>query len=163
MNALSGEEVLAWVDTTSENWLRLLREHPEALELPCDVMAVGTVARLLQHIVAVELRYVQRLAEVEQSSYDEVGYGSAEEIYATHARAMGMWRELMSRKGFDWEERIRFMTRSAGEMESPRRTVLVHALMHSIRHYAQLATLVRQHGIQPGWAMDYLFMGATRL
>jgi uncharacterized damage-inducible protein DinB len=32
--------------------------------------------------------------------------------------------------------------------------------MHSIRHYAQLATLVRQHGFQPTWPMDYLFTAA---
>jgi hypothetical protein len=34
--------------------------------------------------------------------------------------------------------------------------------MHGIRHYAQLATLVRQHGVAPDWPMDYLFMGARR-
>jgi len=40
--------------------------------------------------------------------------------------------------------------------------VLFHALLHGIRHYAQLATLVRQHGIKPEWPMDYLFMGMER-
>jgi uncharacterized damage-inducible protein DinB len=39
----------------------------------------------------------------------------------------------------------------------------VHVLMHSIRHYAQLATLMRQHGIKPDWPGDYLFMQATAL
>ncbi len=42
-------------------------------------------------------------------------------------------------------------------MQATRRSELVHTLMHSIRHYARLATLVRQHGIQPDWAMDYMF------
>ncbi len=35
-------------------------------------------------------------------------------------------------------------------------------MTHGIRHYAQLATLVRQHGVTPDWPMDYLFMGARR-
>jgi len=30
--------------------------------------------------------------------------------------------------------------------------------MHSIRHYAQLATLARQNGFKPDWPMDYLYM-----
>ncbi len=137
MNALSGEELLAWVDTTSERWLELLKEHPEALELPCDVMAVGTVARLLQHVVAVELRYAQRLSGEPESPYEEIGYGSPEEIFRTHGRAMGMLRELVGREGYEWEERISFATRSAGMMVATRRTVFVHTLMHSVRHYAQ--------------------------
>ena len=40
-----------------------------------------------------------------------------------------------------------------------RRTILVHLAMHGIRHYAQLATIVRQQGVKPDWGMDYLFMG----
>ncbi len=163
MTALTGEEMMAWVDRTAEGWLALLNEHPEALAIECDVMAVGTVAKLLQHIVAVELRYAQRLAEQPESSYDEVGYGTAEEIFATHRRAMELLRGVMQREGMDWEEQMSFATRSAGTLKASRRTVLVHTLMHSIRHYAQLATLVRQHGVKPGWPMDYLFMGAQRV
>ena len=162
MIALSGEELLAWVNTTSGNWRKLLTEHPEALDLPCDVLDVETAARLLQHIVAVELRYAQRLAGEAETSYDDVKYGSAEEIFETHARAMGMLRPLLAKEAGWWEERISFQTRSMGELRASRRTVLVHLLMHSVRHYAQLATLVRQHGIKPGWAMDYLMMGAER-
>lgn len=162
MEALSGEEMVAWVDRTSMGWRNLLSEHPEVMGFACDVMGVGTVAKLLQHIVAVELRYAQRLLEVAESSYDEVPYGTPEEIYRTHDRAMGMLRDLMEQDGLDWEERIRFQTRRAGELTASRRTVLVHTLMHSIRHYAQLATTVRQQGIAPGWPMDYLFMGAGR-
>lgn len=159
MNALSGDELLAWVDRTSEGWRGLVREHPEALAIECDVMNVGTVARLLQHIVAVELRCAQRLAGVPESSYEEVGYGSGEEIFVTHTRAMEMIRDLLEKENFDLEEQIRFATRSMGELTASRRTVL----MHSTRHYAQLATMVRQHGIAPGWPMDYLFMAAERV
>ena len=91
------------------------------------------------------------------------GYGSVEEIYATHDRAMQLLREQIARPETDWEERIEFQTRSAGVMRASRRTVLVHALMHTVRHYAQLATLVRQNGVKPGWPMDYLFMEVERV
>jgi uncharacterized damage-inducible protein DinB len=36
-------------------------------------------------------------------------------------------------------------------------------VLHSIRHYAQLATLVRQHGYKPTLPGDYLFMGIERI
>jgi uncharacterized damage-inducible protein DinB len=56
---------------------------------------------------------------------------------------------------------LAFSTRSAGVLKASRRTVFVHLLMHSIRHYAQLATIVRHNGVKPDWGMDYLLMGAT--
>jgi uncharacterized damage-inducible protein DinB len=36
-------------------------------------------------------------------------------------------------------------------------------MLHSIRHYGQLATLVRREGIKPNWAMDYLMMDMERV
>lgn len=161
MNALSGEQLLAWVEVTSTEWRALLTAHPEALAFPCDLRETESVAQALQHIVAVELRYAQRLADLPQSDYAVIPYGSVDEIYRTHDMAMTLYRELLARADFDWEQIVEFQTRSAGTLKSSRRTILVHALMHSIRHYAQLATLVRQHGVKPGWQMDYLFMGAT--
>ena len=68
-----------------------------------------------------------------------------------------MLRELLA-SDLDWNGKFNFVTRSRGPARSSRKSVLFHALMHSIRHYAQLATLVRQSGIKPGWPMDYLFM-----
>jgi uncharacterized damage-inducible protein DinB len=43
------------------------------------------------------------------------------------------------------------------------RTILLHALLHAMRHYAQLSTLVRQAGFATGFASDYLLMDAERV
>ena len=75
---------------------------------------------------------------------------------------MKMYRELLA-SGLDWDGKFDFVTRSMGPMRGSRKTILFHALLHAIRHYAQLATLVRQHGIKPGWQMDYLMMGVERV
>jgi uncharacterized damage-inducible protein DinB len=160
--ALSGEELMAWVEKTSERWVGLVGAHPEALAFPCDVRETQTVMELLQHIVAVEMRYAQRLRGVAESEYEEFSLTSVEELYRKHDEAMAMLRDLLPKGEGFWEETIAFQTRSMGVLYASRRTVFVHTLMHSIRHYAQLATLVRQRGVTPDWAMDYLFMGATR-
>jgi uncharacterized damage-inducible protein DinB len=163
MTALTGEELVAWVERTAQGWRKVVSEHPEALSFPCDVRESKSVAELLQHIVAVELRYAQRLDSMSETPYEQIPFDSGEALYATHLRAMTMIRELLGRGSSFWEESIDFATRSAGTIRATRRTVLVHMLMHSIRHYAQLATLVRQLGIAPGWPMDYLFMGAKAI
>lgn len=159
---LTAEEMLAWLEKTSTNWHALVEAHPEILELPCDVREVSTAGGLLQHIVAVELRYAERLAGLPASDYAAVAFDSSDAIYATHQRAVELFRQQLE-TDVDWNERMEYMTRSLGMLRSSRKSVLFHAILHSIRHYAQLATLVRQHGISPGWPMDYLFMDAERV
>ena len=154
---LTTTELIAWLDTTSTRWQNLLNAHPELLSMPCDIMGVGTVAQLLQHIVAVELRYAERLADLPVSDYAAIPFDNVESLYATHDRALAILRQLLA-SNIDWSQSIEFATRAMGPARSTRRTILFHALFHSIRHYAQLATLARQHGIKPDWSMDYLFM-----
>jgi uncharacterized damage-inducible protein DinB len=150
---------MAWVERTSSGWRELLAAHPEALSLPCDVRETTSVAQLLQHIVAVELRYAERLAGLAETPYEAVPFGSVEAIFAIHHQAMELLKQLDDREQAFWQEWVEYATRRGGSIRSTRRTAFVHLLMHSIRHYAQLATLVRQHGIAPNWQMDYLMMG----
>jgi uncharacterized damage-inducible protein DinB len=160
--ALTADEMLAWLEKTSTNWRALVEAHPEILSMPCDVMGVGTVGGLLQHIVAVEVRYAEQLSGLPPTEYAAIPFDSAPAIYATHGRAMRKFRALLD-SDMDWNEDFEFVTRSMGPMRASRKTVLFHALLHGVRHYAQLATLVRQHGINPGWQMDYLMMGVERV
>ena len=159
---LTAEETLVWLEKTSANWRALIEAHPEVLAFPCDVMGVSTVGGLLQHIVAVELRFAERLAGLPATDYAAIPFDSAEAIYATHGLAMALFRDQLA-SAVDWGERMEFVTRSMGTFRTSRKTILFHALLHGIRHYAQLATLVRQRGIKPEWQMDYLLMEVERV
>ena len=150
---------MAWVERTSSGWRELLAAHSEALAFPCDIRETQSVGELLQHIVAVELRYAERLSGLAETPYETVGFDSVETIYAAHDTAVALLQKLDVQEESFWEEWIEFSTRRGGMLRSTRRTIFVHLLMHSIRHYAQLATLLRQRGIAPDWAMDYLPMG----
>jgi uncharacterized damage-inducible protein DinB len=158
---LTTHELLAWLEKTSTGWQEVLSAHPELLTTPCDITGINTVAQLLQHIVAVELRYAERLADLPVSDYANIPYDSAASIYATHTRAVAILNDLLA-SDTDWDATIEFTTRTMGPARSTRKTMLFHTLLHSIRHYAQLATLARQHGIKPHWPMDYFFMNIER-
>lgn len=162
MVAITGIELLDWVEETSRGWKKLIAAHPEILTFPCDIRETNSVAQLLQHIVAVELRYAERLNELPETPYESIPYTSAAVIYATHDRAMELLRALMDRDDDFWETVLEMKTRSAGILRATRRTVLAHLLTHSIRHYAQLATLARKQGVAPDWAMDYIMMQVKR-
>ncbi len=154
---LSAEDIIAWNENTTQNWRKLLSNHHQLLDKACDITGTKTVAELLQHIVAVELRYAQRIADLPISDYAEIPLDSVDSIFATHTRAIALFQQSLA-ADTDWDEEIEFPTRTAGRLRSNRKTILFHALLHSIRHFAQLATLVRQHGVKPDWQMDYLSM-----
>lgn len=158
MVALTGEELLAWVEYTTEGWKKFFLAHPEALSFPCDVRETSNVAQLLRHVVYVELRFAERLHDLAETPLEEVSYDSVETIYATHDKAMGLVRERIDKDDAFWESWMEFPSRLAGLIRAPRRTFLVHLLMHSIRHYAQLGTLVRHQGVAIDLHMDYLLM-----
>jgi uncharacterized damage-inducible protein DinB len=116
------------------------------------------VAQLLQHIVAVELRYSERLAGVPETEYESIPFDTVENIYATHDRAVTLFRQSLA-ANLDWDGVMEFKTRSFGSARASRKTILFHALLHGLRHYAQMATLIRQHGHKVEAPGDYLLMG----
>ncbi len=161
--ALRAEDLLKWNDDTSQRWRALMREHPEALEFECDIYNTGTVAEMLRHIHAAELRYAERLIGVTETPYDSISNRDAEAIYVVHDKAHSILRECLNNPAFPWQEEMEFNTLTLGRMRATRETIFLHLLLHAIRHYAQLATLVRQRGIQAAWPMDYLPIMASRV
>jgi len=157
---LTVSELLQWNDETAQHWKALFAAHPGALDFDCDVYGVANVRGLLRHIFAVETRYAQRLSGEPVIPYAEIPDGSAEELFALHDAAVAKYRELLADESMNWEEKLEFVTLSVGTLSASRKKVLIHGLEHGIRHYAQLATLVRQHGVKPDWAMDFLMSGA---
>ena len=151
---LTFSELLVWSDETFTRWEKLLTENPDALDLPCDINKTKDVRNLLVHIVAVELRYAEGLGREPVTPYEEITAETVESIFAVHRLTSSKLKVLLPGEG--WDEVLEFATISGGTMRASRRKIFVHALMHGIRHFAQLATLVRQHGIKPGFHMDFL-------
>lgn len=160
--SISAENLLFWNDTTAQHWRDFVLANRIVLSLPCDIRNSKTVADTLQHIVAVELRYAQRLAGLPESPYEEIPKNSIDSLHAAHELALSLVRNLLDDPTYDWSAELTFDTISLGRLRASRETVLLHLTLHSIRHYAQLATLVRQQGFKPNWPMDYLFAAAQQ-
>jgi uncharacterized damage-inducible protein DinB len=159
----SAEKLVAWNDATAQHWRDFIHAKPIILALPCDIRNGTTVADTLQHIVAVELRYAQRLAALPESPYEEIPKYSIDSLHGAHELALGLIRSLLANPDYDWSAELTCDTISAGRLRASRETILVHLTLHGMRHYAQLATLVRQQGFKTTWPMDYLFTAAERV
>ena len=159
MTSLTAEEVLSWNDTNANRWRDLLNKHPKALSLRCDIRGSSTVADLLQHIVAAELRYAERLHGEPVTEYEDIPKATVNDIFDTHDLAFAKLRDMLENDSYEWDTDIESATKD-GLLIASRRVVLFHTLLHSMRHYAQLTTLLRHAGITVDWQQDYLFMGA---
>jgi uncharacterized damage-inducible protein DinB len=157
---LSAGELLSWNDHTFGKWMELAARTPVVLDVACDVYGVSDLRGLLHHVAVVELRYAQRLCGETEITYEGVS-ADVDGFTSAHGGMVDRVRRLLDDPAYDWEVVIPFQTRSMGVLKASRKTVLVHSLMHSIRHYAQAAMLARQAGFKPDWPMDYLFMGVV--
>ena len=80
---------------------------------------------------------------------------------AVHAQAMQNLRAfLSSANDAALLEVIPLQTVSAGTVHASRRKLFAHMQLHSMRHWAQLSSLLREAGYKTDWAKDFLFSEA---
>ncbi len=145
--ALTLEEILNWADESAQRWFKFFAATPAALAVPCGVYKSDTTALgLARHIVVVEVRYAQRLANLPVIDYEAVPSDSLDALIALHNDAVAQFHALLADPAQDWEAEMDFVTLTAGTLHASRRKVLAHTLLHGIRHWAQLATLCRAAG-----------------
>lgn len=151
------EELLAWNDETARFWKDHLDAKPAMLELPCDIGGTTNVQLFIRHIWGVELRWTQRLAGLTPIDREMMPTGPLDAIFDMHLQALEIFRDLLSAPEQSWSEPF-FLSAEQGSVS--RRKVAAHALFHSQRHYAQLATLVRAAGFPTKFRGDLLFTSA---
>ena len=159
--AITLEELLADNEAGTRTWQAWFAANPAALELPCAIYNSGTVRGLLKHIFAVELRHSQRLNGEEVVAYDAIPAGSLGDLFAVHSQAMqNLHRFLSNANDAALREVIALQTVSAGTVHASRRKLFAHILLHSMRHWAQLSTQLREAGYKTDWPKDFLFSEA---
>ncbi len=160
---LSFAELLRWSDEASEFWKKHLETHSELLALPCGIGGTKDVQALVKHVWAADLRWAQRLAGVPEIAKEAVPEGPVQALYGLHEQAAAIYRELLARPAESWEESYTLNTPALPEpITMSRRKVMGHALLHGQRHWAQLATLVRNAGFPSDFRGDFLFSQALR-
>lgn len=163
MRGLSFGELLDYASEETNHWRDWFRKNPKALDLPCDIALTKTVREVVLHIVAVQARYAERLLNQPVTEYDELGAKSAEELFTlAHKSAEDLRSFAVAANDADWDGTLTFPTRTGGTLTGSRRKIFVHALLHGVRHWAQLATYLRQQGYKQDWPHDFIFSGVLR-
>jgi uncharacterized damage-inducible protein DinB len=155
------EELLAWSDEGANYWKSHIEANPAILDLPCGINKSPNVQALIRHIWGAERRWSQRLTGLPTPDFPE---GPLDALFAMHVEAMELYRSLLAGPVERWDEtyELNFDWVPPERRKVSRRKVAGHSLLHSQRHYAQLATLARVAGYPVTSGGDLLFSLALR-
>ena len=163
MNATTAElsfaEMLDANERETAKWQSWFERQPvELLDLPLDIALARNVRDFLLHIFAVELRYAERLTGKAITEYEALPVGSVRELFSIAANARELYRGYLSRAtDADLATVMEFPTRTAGVLRASKRKMFAHAMLHGVRHWAQLATALREKGQGTDCPHDFLF------
>jgi uncharacterized damage-inducible protein DinB len=156
---LTLEELLSWNEQSANYWKSHLDANPNLLELPCGIGGAATVQEFVRHIWGAELRWCERLAGTPETSREKIPAGPLDALFDLHHQAVGIFRALLAAPEDSWNDPYVLKIDSIPPEKRivTRRKIAAHALFHSQRHWAQLATLVRNAGFPSDFRGDVLF------
>jgi uncharacterized damage-inducible protein DinB len=163
MRGLSFGELLDYSAEETRRWGDFFNKNPAALNLNVDIAEAKSVREVVIHVVAVQARYAERLLNLPVSDYGKYDPMSTAQLFAAAEKSAEDLRSFaVAANDSDWDGELTFPTRSAGTLTASRRKIFIHTLLHGIRHWAQLATFLRQQGYKQDWPHDFIFSSVIR-
>ena len=150
----NGEETARWREWFSE-W-------PETvLQIPAGDPSkeMGTLRDLLFHILIVEWVYAKVLSsENWENEWQKFDHTTVAGIFAVAAEAQPKLRAFAESANDDQlAQRYKITARSGQTVAGSGRKFLTHIVLHSARHWAQVAMLLRKEGYATDWQHDFIF------
>ncbi|MFL5638329.1 MAG: DinB family protein [Gemmatimonadaceae bacterium] len=155
--ALKYDLLLELTSKEHHRWHDWFLAHPDAWDVPFATGRMATVGLLVLHIFGVELRYAQRLLDHEVTGWDEFRQTSVEEVFALgdHARSQ-LVHFLTTSPEKELDRVLTFQTLTAGTISASKYKIASNIFLHDIRHWGQIATVLRQNAFTDQWPHDML-------
>jgi uncharacterized damage-inducible protein DinB len=155
--ALGYGTLLELTSTEHHRWRDWFAEHPAAWAVPFATGRMATIGGVVLHIFGVELRYTQRLLDQEATSWEEIRQTSIEEVFELGDDARGQLVHFLTTAPEKELDRVlTFQTLTAGTVSASKHKIASNIFLHDIRHWGQIATVLRQNGFTDQWPHDLL-------
>jgi uncharacterized damage-inducible protein DinB len=154
------EDLLAYTDWQRTRWHALLQQHGAAVLTtsagPHGDGRFAAVGDLIRHIFSAETRYVERLEGRALTDTTSLPVDNLDRLFAFGRESRQKLRHFIDTFPADkWDVPQDFPLMNSRLTATPRKIVL-HVVTHEIRHWAQVATLLRLRGVT-GELQDLLF------
>ena len=115
------------------------------------------IGGVVHHIFGVELRYTQRLREETVSDWEDLRETTIEDVFALGDDARSQLVDfLTSAPESELDKVLTFKTLTAGMVTASKHKIASNIFLHGIRHWGQIATVLRQQGFTDQWPHDML-------
>jgi uncharacterized damage-inducible protein DinB len=158
--ALSYEVLLELTSTEHHRWRDWFVDHPKAWGVPFATGRMATIGGVVLHIFGVELRYAQRLLGQEVTVWEEMRETSIEDVFELGDNARSQLVQfLTTAPEKELDKVLTFQTMTAGTITASKYMIASNVFLHDIRHWGQIATVLRQNGFADQWPHDMLLSG----
>jgi uncharacterized damage-inducible protein DinB len=159
--ALTYDHLLELTSVEQHRWHEWFVAQPAAWAVRFATQPMATVGGMVSHIFGVELRYAQRLREDHVSEWNELlVHTSIEDVFALGDNARGMLVDFLTNAPEEELARVlTFKTLTAGMVTASKYKIASNIFLHGIRHWGQIATVLRQNGFANQWPHDMLLSG----
>ena len=155
--ALRYETLLELTSTEQHRWHDWFVEQPAAWSVPFATGRMATVGGVVTHIFVVELRYAQRLLDQEVTPWEAFPQTSIEAVFELGDNARGLLVQFLTTAPESELDRVlTFQTLTAGTVTASKYKIASNIFLHGIRHWGQIATVLRQKGFADQWPHDLL-------
>ena len=158
---LSVEELLHYTDEERARWESWFRENgEELLRMPIAGARETTVGALILHIFGPELKYIQLLREEPLTEYRGRPAQHIDELFGFGLETRKAMREFVRTLEPGVQARVVDFAIGDRRYRASVRKIVMHTLLHEIRHWAQLARIMRDRGFEPPGDHDLLTSSA---
>ena len=149
------DDLLAYSDWARAQWHEWLRgQGPAALAVdlgPHNSGRIGNIGELVRHIFSAEKRYVERCLKEPLTDTSTIPADDIEALFAFGNRSRRDLRELLaSFPDAEWNAPREMSFGTYTRIVTSRKMIL-QAVTHELRHWAQIAAFLRQAGYTPGF------------
>ena len=155
--ALSYGLLLEFTSAEQHRWREWFAAHPDAWRVPFGSGRMATIAHVVLHIFVVERRYAERLLDLPVTDWDKFGQTSIDDVFEVgdDARAQ-LVHFLTTADAKELDRVLTFQTLTAGVLTASKYKIASNVFLHGIRHWGQIATVLRQNGFTEQWPHDLL-------
>ena len=153
---ISFEELLDYQEEQTEQWRELFEKKPFLLKV--DASPTQTIGDVLFHTFTSEYRIAQRLLAETMTPDAEFSRRTVSDLFSIGEAAHLKMREYVAHRTQDEVDALKkYPSPTLGEFEASPKKMLTHAIIHGIRHWAQVARAIRENGQRAEFSHDPLF------
>ena len=158
---LSLDELLAWTAEERAKWLPWFKANPAALGAPVQPGGrFPTVLSLIEHTFLVEVRHTRRLQRQELPTQTGVAPEDIDALWAYAGQGRAALKNYLPTLTGQDAKTPRDVVVPSGTSQMTPRKLLFHMGLHEVRHWAQIAAVVRMAGFAPPGDHDLFYSKA---